>query len=249
MSRQLVSIAEGILFQKQVEAIFEELLLTPAHLLEADGEELSDPEKKAMDSLMNIFVTQLKKGASEVKATVKDPEELADIKKDIPELEKLDSKIKESEEQLEEMVISTALVAGIIAAIPKLIELFGYLVNGVSSVLNKFGFKKGADATKKFADKVIHAGHDLHHKYIGGIVEGMKILMPGFKTIDQAGQEKIAELVYVIILITLGMDAGVNTMNALQHAEWLHVGIEGALASIKAGEVGGWLATQIAAMA
>ena len=59
MRRQLVSIAEGILFQKQVEAIFEELLLTPAHLLEADGEELSDPEKKAMDSLMNIFVTQL----------------------------------------------------------------------------------------------------------------------------------------------------------------------------------------------
>ena len=89
MKKQLVPLAEGILFQRRVEAIFEELLSTPAHLLEAEGEELSEPEQKAMDALMKTFVDQLKKGASEVKATAADSEELEDIKKDIPELEKL----------------------------------------------------------------------------------------------------------------------------------------------------------------
>jgi len=247
MARQLVPIAEGILFQRKVEAIFEELLTTPAHLLEAEGEELSEPEQKAMDSLMKIFVDQLKKGAGEVKATAADPEELEDIKKDIPELEKLNSKVKEGD--LNEFVISGALVAGLVAAIPKLVELFGYLVKGIGAVIGKLGFKKGADATKKFAEKIIHGGHSLHKSYLGAIQNGLKLLVPGFKDLDAARQKKIAEILYVVILLTLGINAGIEATAALQHAEWLHVAVEGAMAAIKSGEIGQWIAAQIVAIA
>jgi len=243
MKKQLVPLAEGILFQRRVEAIFEELLSTPAHLLEAEGEELSEPEQKAMDALMKTFVDQLKKGASEVKATAADSEELEDIKKDIPELEKLASKVKEGD--LNEFVVSGALVAGLVAALPKLIELFGYLVKGIGAVLSRFGLKKAGDAAKKFAEKIVHAGHDLHKQYIGAIQQGLKVLVPGFKELDANAQKKIAEILYIVIILMLGLDAGFNAANALQHAEWVHVGIEGALAAIKSGEIGTWIASQM----
>jgi hypothetical protein len=244
MRQQLVPIAEGILFQKKIEKIFETLLTTPAHLFEAEeGEELSAPEKKAMDSLMQTFVAQLKKGAGEVKADTKDSKEIDSIKNDYPELKKLDSKVEEGD--LNEFVISGALIAGIVAAVPKLIELFGYLVKGVGAVLGKFGFKKASDKTKQFAEKIMHAGHSVHESYIGSIQGGLKMLIPGFSELPGDKQKQLAEIVYMIIVLTLGLDAGVNAASALKSAEWVHFGVEGALTAIKSGEVGVWLSKAI----
>ena len=197
MKKQLVPIAEGIVFQKKIEAIFETLITTPDHLFEAEeGEELSEPEKKAMDSLMQTFVAQLKKRASEVKSDAKDSKEIESIKNEYPELKKLDTKVEEGD--LNEFVISGTLVAGIVAAVPKIIELFGYLVKGVEIILNRFGFKKAADKTKKFAEKIMHAGHEVHDAYIATIQNGLKFLIPEFATIPQDKQKQIAEILYKI---------------------------------------------------
>lgn len=238
---KITPIAEQVVFQKTIENIFETLLLSKSFLTEAEG--LSSEEQKAMDSLMNTFVTQLKKMAPEVKKTAANKTELEKIKDKYPSLDKLEAGVQESE--LNEFVITGTLVAGIVAAIPTIIKLFGYLAKGISTALAKFGFKKSSGKTEFFANKVIHASHELHHKYISAVRGGLQFLIPEFNTLPKDKQETIAEIVYMVIVMYLGIDAGINAAHALHQTEWAHFGLEGGLTAIKSGELGVWLTSAI----
>lgn len=239
---RLSYLAEEVIIVNKFKSIFEQLVNTTSLITEEEGVELSADEKKVMDNLIGTFVDQLKKGAPEVKSTMKNEKELEKLKKEFPDLAKIEDEV--NEDKLNEFVITAHLIAGLIAALPKLTEIFGYLVKGLGSVLSIFS-KKGANSVKAFAEKIIHAGHELHHKYILGIKQGLIYLVPEFKDLDDKVQEKIAELIYMIIVMYLGMDAGVSTIKALQHADWVHVSIEGLLSAIKTGEIGAWLAKSI----
>lgn len=243
---KLTSIAREFTFQRKIERIFEEFIANSPMLTEADEEaaELSDEEKKAMDKVINTFVSQLKKEAGEVKADATDEKEQEKLKKEFPAIAKLEDEIKEG--TLNEFVVTAGLLAGILAALPKLIELLGYIVNGIGSFIKRFISDKAGDAIKKFAEKLMHAGHELHDMYIAGIEKGLSYMVPEWDTLSPDGQKKIAELVYLVIVLSLGISAGVGSFEAIGHAQWVHASIEGALAAVKAGEVGVFLTNAIA---
>ena len=161
------------------------------------------------------------------------------------DIAKLEDEIKEG--SLNEFVVTATFLAGLLAALPKLIELLGQLIKGIGSFIsNKLGFKKSGDAMQKFAEKLMHAGHELHDYYIGAIKTALSFMIPDWKTLPAESQKKIAELVYLVIVLSLGVISGVGAFDSLQHAHFVHAGVEGALAAVKAGEVGAFLTNAIA---
>ena len=242
MGAQLTPIVSDILFERKIAAIMHEFMSAPMSLREEDGaENLTPEEQKAMDQLIGTFAQELKKAASQVKATAKDTEEVEDIKAEYPELEKLDDKVNEE-------VISGTLIAGIVAAIPSVLKIFSLMSTGISKLLGKVGFKKGAQKAEQFAEKLLHGSHELHKAYIGVIQQGLKAMIPDFSTLPADDQKKIAEVVYMIIVMYLGLSAGFDAANAFKHLDFVHGTVEGALAAIKAGELGPFLGGEIAAI-
>ena len=243
---KLASIAREFTFQRKIERIFEDFIANSLILTEADEKtaELNSNEKAAMDKVINTFVNQLKKDAGEVKADATDEKEQEKLKKEFPAIAKLEDEIKEG--SLNEFVITAGLLAGILAALPKLIELLGIIVDGVGSLIKRFISDKAGDAVQKFAKKLVHAGHELHEMYIAGIKTGLSWVVPDWDTLNPEAQKKIAELVYLVIVLSLGISAGIGSFEAIGHAQWVHAGVEGALAAIKAGEVGAFITNAIA---
>lgn len=238
MKRQLTPIVSGILFQKKIESILLEYANTPRRLTEAEGgEEFGPEEKKAMDQIMGTFTKEIQKAAPEIKATAEDEEEIEKIKDEHPELEKLDKKVNEE--------ITVGLVLGIIAAVPKILEIFGYLSKGVGNLLGRFGFKKGEQKAKQFAHNLLHAGHKVHETYIDGIQKALQFTVPDFKTLDNTKQKQVAELLFIVIVMYLGIGAGVEAANAYSHLDLAHGTIEGALSAIKAGELGAFISNAL----
>ena len=245
-SIKLRTIAESVVFQNQIHEILFELSNTPAALTEDESENLSPEEEKALTNLMNTFAKQLTAAASEVKATAKDSEELKDIIKQNPELKPLQKAVEEAFAASGKGKINEAigmLIAGIVAALPKLIEIFGKLTSGIGGFLNSVGFKKGGDKVKQFATKIATAGKDLHHKYIHIIEKALGLMIPSFKNLDSKMQHFVAESVYIAIVALLGYQAGVGVVDAFSKSNWALVGVEGLMAAIKSGEVGQWIAT------
>lgn len=242
MSAQLTPIISDILFEQKIRSILLELAIAQTSLHEEEGaEELAPEEEKAMDQLIGTFAQQLKKAASQVKTTAKDSEEIEDIKAEYPELEKLDDDVNE-------MVVSATLIAGIVAAIPAVLKIFGLLSTGIGSLLGSVGFKKGEQKAKQFAKKLAHGSHELHKAYIGVIQKGLQTMIPDFSTIPADKQEKVAEVVYMIIVMYLGLSAGFDAASAFKHVDLVHGTVEGALSAIKAGELGLFITQEIAAI-
>ena len=239
MKRQLTPIVSGILFQKKIESILLEYANTPRRLVEVEGgDEFGPEEKKAMDQIVATFTKEIQKAAPEIKATARDEEEIEKIKDEHPELEELDKKVNEE--------ITVGLVLGIVAAVPKILEIFGYLSKGVGNLLGRFGFKKGEQKAKQFAHKLLHAGHKVHEAYIGGIQKALQMAVPDFKTLEDKKQKQIAELIFMVIVMYLGLGAGVEAANAYSHLDLVHGTVEGALAAIKAGELSAFIGNTVA---
>jgi hypothetical protein len=108
-------------------------------------------------------------------------------------------------------------------------------------LLGRFGFKKGEQKAKQFAHKLIHAGHEVHEAYIGGIQKALQFAVPDFKTLDDTKQKQVAELLFMVIVMYLGIGAGVEAANAYSHLDLAHGTIEGALSAIKAGELSAFI--------
>lgn len=247
---KLAIIAEEIVFKNKINTIFENLIKSYSIIKEAEEgseqtAEVSPDEKAAMDKLMSTFLDQVKKEAGAIKADTADEKEQEELKKEFPKLAKVEDDVKEG--RLDEFVISATLIAGLLAALPKLIKILGFLVKGIGGFIsNKLKLKKAGDAMQKFAEKIMHAGEELHHGYIMGIEKTLELIVRDFKSLASNVKTKIAELVYLVIILGLGLSAGVGAAEALQHAHWVHASIEGALTAIKAGEIGTFLSTSIA---
>ena len=245
---KLTNIVESVTFQNQIHEILTELVNSPGYLTEEDSEDLTPEEEKAMDQIMNAFAKQVQAAGTEVKATAKDPEELKDIIKQNPELKPLQKAVKEAFSKSGKGKINEAigwLIAGIIAALPKLMEMFGKLTKGMGGFLGSLGFKKGEEKVKQFAEKLVKGGKDLHHKYVHIIEKALGFMIPSFSKLDGKMKHFVAEAVYIGIVGVLGYQAGVGVVDALSKSSWAIVGLEGLMAAIKAGEVGQWIATVV----
>jgi len=241
----LSPMANEIVFQQKIKNIFEELISSYNLLKEEENtDQLSPEEKKAMDSVMNTFVSALSKEKSSIQSIASDEKKVDAIEKQFPELQKLDASTQEG--KIDEFVISATLVAGIIAAIPSLIKIFSMLVKGVGSILNTVGLGKAGDKVKKFAEKIAHASHEMHKAYIALIDKALVNIIPEYGKLEQDKRNKIAEAVYMIIVLYLGINAGVSAFHELSIGAWVPGGVEGALSAIKAGEVGTFMADAIA---
>ena len=247
---KLAIIAEEIVFKNKISTIFENLIKSHSLIIEAEESseqtaDLNADEKAAMDKLMSTFINQVKKEAGAIKADTTNEKEQEELKKEFPELAKVEDDVKEG--RLNEFVVTASLIAGILAALPKLIKILGWLVKGVGSFVGSvLKMKKTGDAIKKFAEKLMHAGDELHHAYIGGIETALEFIIPDFKSLASTVKTKIAELVYLVIVLAMGLSAGLGTFEALHHAQWVHASVEGALSAVKAGEIGSFLAAGIA---
>jgi len=244
---KLTVLAEEIQFKNNLHRIFEELWYSYSLLTEADEEETSDElapeEEKAFDQIVKTFADAIKKEKSTVQATASDENKIEKLEKEFPDVAKLEDKVEEG--RINEAAVT--LIAGIIAAIPSLIKIFGYAVKGIGSLLGKVGFKKAEDKTKAFVEKIMSAGDALHHKYIKVIAGALRITVPGFGEISEKNQEKIAEIIYIGIVVTLGLQAGISAFESFKTASWIHGGVEGVLTAVKSGEFGVWLSDAIAA--
>lgn len=245
---KLSLIAEEIVMVNKFITIFENLFKSYELLNEADedseNKSLTPEEEKAMDAIMQTLVDALKKEKSAVQSTFKDPDKIEDLEKKYDELGDLADTTK-NEGKLNEFAITGSLIAGVVAAIPALIKILGYAVKGIGSMLSKFGFAKAGDKTKQFAEKLFHASEDLHHKYIKAVKFACKYMIPGFAEFEESTQEKMATVVYYVIIGILGFNAGVDALHSFKIAQWIPGGIEGVLTAIKGGEIGSFLSSAL----
>lgn len=245
---KLAAIAEHIIIVKTFETILEEIFTAASLINEEEDVELSSEEKSAMDKLIKTFSDELKKAASTVNDIANSPDKLEKIKRQEPDLAKLEKNLETEIEEgkLNEFAITASLVASIIAAIPSIIKIFGYLVKGIGFLLKKAGFNRAANKTKAFAKKIFNASNAVHHGYINVIKAGLLGMIEQLRYAPELWQNRIAEVVYMIIIIHLGIDAGASAWDALSHAEWIHGSVEACLAAIKGGDLTAWLTATLA---
>jgi hypothetical protein len=253
---KLSLMAEDIVFKNKVRSILKEIAFRT--VTEAEGDEdskdipaPSSDDLKSMDKLIDLFAKEIKKGAGEVKAIAQDETKVKAILDKTPELAPLEKAVEESFKRdasgkliMKESI--TLMVAGIVAAIPKLISLFGKLVGGAGSFLGFLGFKKGEAKLKQWAEKIAHAGHAVHKGYIKVIAGALYYFVPGFAEFEEKTQLIMAEVVYMGIVAFFAWQAGVGAFEALKHANWVHFGIEGLMGAVKSGELAEFIATTIA---
>lgn len=197
---------------------------------------LKEEEDKAQ---INAMDQAMKASAAELANFFKSHEE--EIKKDV---EQSDAKLNES--------LGAVAIIGFILALPKVLEL---LVKGIGKLVSvwkklvKPGEAKGKE--EEFAHSIIEFTHKWHKMYISGLKWILK--MAGvFKKAgitDEAGQQKAAEVVYYTIIAGLAVYSGIGAVGAFKAAAQgaAHGGsfslaaFEGAMATIKSGEVAGFL--------
>ena len=124
--------------------------------------------------------------------------------------------------------IGLLFITSLALAIPAIVQLIGKIVKSLSILLG---------GTGKAGEKLIHAGHKWHQKITGLILKGLQ-LFPGFKELPADKQQKIANIVHTVIVATLAVTSGAGAIDYMSKGSSAMAGIEGALAAVKAGEVG-----------
>jgi hypothetical protein len=146
--------------------------------------------------------------------------------------------------------ITTLTIIGILLAMPKVLELFG---KGLSKFVLTFKklFRKGGAKTEedkvRVAEAIIEFSHKWHKAYIKGIKYLLKMsgVYKKAKIVGDANQEKVAEVIFYVIIAGLALYSGVGAISAFKaaaanaaHGGHLAMGgLESAMAAIKSGEV------------
>ena len=73
-------------------------------------------------------------------------------------------------------------------------------------------------------------------------------MIPGFAEFEESTQEKMATVVYYVIVAILGVNAGIAAFESLKAAHWIPGGVEAILSAIKSGEIGEFLASTFKAI-
>lgn len=142
------------------------------------------------------------------------------------------------------------LGAGLAAAMPVLLKGIEVLVLKISKGLKKIdgmviGSGKLSDAGEKLDDWANWwktKSEDLHHAYIGGIekIVDAVCFITG-KNPSKEKRHKAATAIWTVIVAYLMVQSGVGVLKAVGHHAYGLAGLEGVLATIKAGEVGVYL--------
>jgi len=158
--------------------------------------------------------------------------------------------VKQQSESINE--IGGWTIAGIIAALPKIVEMIGKLIMGLPrmlSILTANGEMYGAMADAelvaiKIGQLIIKGGKKLHHGYIAFIAKLLKA-DPVMRSLPEAEREKVAEKVWLVIVCLLMFKAGTDATLEALHGAFDHASIEGTLTAIKQGEVKEYLKANI----
>lgn len=198
---------------------------------------VEDEVEKAFTDAMNKAVTDFSAAAKEAEKKSEDEKAVEDALKKAPELEKIaneclrrrnkalvEGNIKEQQLNEEPLLLAVSIAI----AVPRIVELVGKAVKFISLAMGGKG---------KIGDKLQHAGHKWHEKITNLILKGLT-LIPGFKSLPADKQEKYAKVVHMVIVASLAVTSGAGAVEAVMQGKSALAGIEGALAAVKAGEVG-----------
>lgn len=211
---------------------------TLQRLKEADEDPKVEAEvEKAFTDAMNKAMTDFGTAAKEAEAKSDDENAVKAALKKAPGLEKVANESLRrrnkalmegniQEQQINE--IGVLFAVSLAVAIPRIVELIGKAVKFISIAMGG----KGA-----IGDKLQHTGHKWHEKIIKLIEKGL-LLIPGFKELPPDKQEKIAKIVHMLIVGSLAVASGAGAVEAITKGNSALAGVEGALAAVKAGEVG-----------
>ena len=158
--------------------------------------------------------------------------------------------VKQQSESINE--IGGWTLAGIIAALPKIVEMMGKLIMGVPrilSILTANGEMYGAMADAelvaiKIGQLIVKGGKKLHHNYIAIIAKLLKA-DPVMRDLPEAEREKVAEKVWLVIVCLLMFKASTDATLEALHGAFDTASIEGTLTAIKQGEVKEYLKANI----
>ncbi len=166
----------------------------------------------------------------------------------------IEQEVNKSNASLNE-ALGVVAVIGFILAFPRLVEIF---VKALSKIVTKFKkIVKPGEAKEnesEMASRIIEFTHKWHKLYI----KGVKYILKLSGVFDKAGikgdtaQDKVAEVVYYVIVAGLAVYSGIGSITAFKQAMaakgttgaagFSLSAFEAAMASVKTGEVKNFLA-------
>ncbi len=180
----------------------------------------------------------------EMGGSLKDLE--ATLKSDAAEAKAEVDQIDES--QLNEAFGITGII-GMVLAAPKVIEMFAKGISGLFKMVKRLLGKEPNES--KIAAAIIDFTHKWHEGYINIVFYILKFtgIFRKAKITNESAQMKAATAVYYIIIAGLAVHAGIGAVSAFEKGmstaahggEFKLAALETAMASIKSGEVTGFL--------
>lgn len=207
-------------------------------MLKEEGE--LDKMENEFQSILKSIVPDLKSQESELQKKQGDEEQIKNALRKAPELAKvIDGKFKRQEAKKGKVnEVDAVFFVGLALALPKIAEISANIIEKLIKRLGGGDKSKIAEFLRTSADK-------LHHAYLK-IVKIALLAVPAFRNADKNVQDKVAEVVFTLIIAGLAVysgysavKAGVSTLGAL----------EGAMAAIKSNEVMQFLSKQFASLA
>jgi hypothetical protein len=207
-------------------------------ILKEEGE--SDKMENDFESVLKSMVGDMKSKTSDLEKLQNDKEQIKTALRKAPDLAKVvEGKLKRSESKKKNInEVDTVFFIGLALALPKIAEI-------TATLIEKLVKKLGGGDKSKIAEFLRTSAEKMHHVYVK-IVRVALLVVPSFRSADVKTQEKVAEIVFTLIIAGLAVysgynavKAGISTLGAL----------EGAIAAIKSGEVVQFLSKEIAALA
>lgn len=142
------------------------------------------------------------------------------------------------------------LGAGFAAALPVLMKGVEKLILSISKglkgidnlVIGRGRLYDAGENLDQWADWWAEKSEDLHHAYIGGIEKIIDVVcFISRKNPSKESRHKAAKAIWTMIVAYLMVKSGIGVLKAVGHHAYGLAGLEGTLASIKAGEIGIYL--------
>lgn len=204
-------------------------------------------EEGEMEKMEDDFESVLKTMTSDLKSKTRDLEKMQNDEKEVkdalrkaPELAKVVGvKVEKSEGRKGKLnEVDAVFFVGLALALPRIAEI-------VADLIDKLSKKIGGGDKTKVAEFLRNNAEKLHHTYVK-IVKIALLSLPSFRKADKQTQDKVAEVIFTLIIAGLAVYSGYSAVKAgLSTAGAL----EGAMAAIKSGEVSQFLSKQFASIA
>lgn len=207
-------------------------------MLKEEGE--LDKMENEFQSILKSIVPDLKSQEDELQKKQNDEEQIKNALRKAPELAKvIDGKFKRQEGKKGKVnEVDAVFFVGLALALPKIAQISANIIEKLIKRLGGGDKSKIAEFLRTSADK-------LHHAYLK-IVKIALLAVPAFRNADKNVQDKVAEVVFTLIIAGLAVysgygavKSGISTLGAL----------EGAMAAIKSGEVMQFLSKEFASLA